>query len=99
MIGTLGRRRVDELCIRGLVKDSQECLKVPLLLLLCCPKGRRAAVLTIREPGALPETLLGRPNGAKDGLLKEFILEGKRPLAFTMKSTEMSTLSGVWGKY
>ena len=32
------------------------------------------------EPGALPKTLLGRPNGAKDCIREEFLLEGKAPL-------------------
>ena len=80
MFATLGRKRINELGARRLVVNLEGRLEVPPLLLFHCPKGRGAVALPPGEPGALPETLLGRPNGAKDHILKEFILEGKAPL-------------------
>ena len=99
MFAALGRWQLNKLSIGGLMKDLEGGFKIPLFLLLCCAKGRRAAVLAPREPGALFKTVLGSPNGTKDGLLKEFILRGRRPLTLTTKSTEMSTSRGVASKY
>ena len=80
MFAAPGRRRVNKLCIGGLVKDSEGGLKVPLLLLLHHAKGRRSLVLSPGKPVACPEAFLGSPNGSKDHVLKEFLLEGKAPL-------------------
>ena len=62
-------------------------LKVPPLLLLLPTTtiGRRAPLLTQGEPVALLKAFLGRPNGAKDHILKEEVLEGKAPLCFNYK--------------
>ena len=72
--------RVDEFGAGRLVVNPEGHFEVPPLLLFHCPKGRGAVALSPGEPGALPETLLGRPNGAKDCVLEEFFLEGKAPL-------------------
>ena len=64
------------------MENSEGGLEVPPLLLLlpATTIGRRAPLLVQGEPVALLKTLLGCPNGAKDHILKEEVLEGKVPL-------------------
>ena len=74
MLAALGRRRLYKLGARRLMKNPEGRLKVPLLLLFHCPKGRGAVALPPGEPSALPKTILHCPNGSKDSILEEFLL-------------------------
>ena len=61
------------------LKSLLSCSSLALLL------GRRAAFLAPGEPVALLKTFPGCPNGTKDHIFEEFLLEGKMPLCLYYK--------------
>ena len=74
-LAALGWKRVDELCIGGAVENLEGRLKIPPLLLLLGAEWRRSLILPPGEPVAHLEAFLGSPNGAKDCLFEELLLE------------------------
>ena len=75
MFAMLGQKRINKLCIRGLVKDSEGRLEIPLLLLLLGAEWRRSLILPPGKPVTYLEAFLGSPNGAKDRLFEELLLK------------------------
>ena len=75
MFATLGWKRVDELCIGRAMVNPEGRLKIPPLLLLQSAEWRRSLILPPGKPVTYLEAFLGSPNGAKDRLFKELLLE------------------------
>ena len=75
MFAALWWEGVDELCFRRAVKNPEGRLEVPPLLLLLGAEWRRSPILPPGKPVAYLEAFLGSPNGAKDRLFEELLLE------------------------
>ena len=75
MFAALWWEGVDELCVWFLMENPEGRLEVPPLVLLLGAEWRRSPILTPGKPVAYLEAFLGSPNGAKDRLFEELLLE------------------------
>ena len=75
MLCALGQKGIHKFSTGRLVENPEGRLKIPPLLLLLCAEWRRSPILPPGKPVAYLEAFLGSPNGAKDRLFEELLLE------------------------